>query len=128
MLPAEHRLRRSAEITDVIRHGRRAAGPPGHPVVVVHVQTQLENSDPALVAFAVPRTVGSAVTRNSVRRRLRHLMATRLDRLPPGTRVVVRALPAAAGARTDQLAEGLDRSLTRALGVARRCHTREVHL
>jgi ribonuclease P protein component len=114
VLSAEHRLRRSAEITEVIRRGRRAAGPPGHPVVVVHVQTQSEDATPARVAFAVPRSVGPAVTRNRVRRRLRHLMAIRVDALPAGTRVVVRALPAAAGAGTGQLGEGLDRALRRA--------------
>ena len=47
---------------------------------------------PARVGFVVPRAVGPAVIRNQVRRRLRHLVRDRLDRLPDGTRLVVRAL------------------------------------
>jgi ribonuclease P protein component len=62
----------------------------------------------------VSRGVGGAVVRNRVRRRLRHLMRERLDRLPPGARVVIRANPAAADRSSAQLAADLDRALTRA--------------
>ena len=69
----------------------------------------------ARVGFVVPRAVGPAVTRNLVRRRLRHLVRDRLHRLPDGTRLVVRVLPAASGATSAQLARALDRALARAL-------------
>ena len=65
------------------------------------------------MGFVVPRAVGPAVTRNRVRRRLRHLVRDRLDRLPDGTRLVVRVLPAAAAATSDQLGRALDRALDR---------------
>jgi ribonuclease P protein component len=42
--------------------------------------------------------VGNAVTRNRVRRRLRHLLAASLPAAPLPLDVVVRALPAAASA------------------------------
>ena len=49
------------------------------------------------MGFVVPRAVGPAVTRNRVRRRLRHLRAgTGWTGCPTGTRLVVRVLPAAA--------------------------------
>jgi ribonuclease P protein component len=62
----------------------------------------------------VSRSVGNAVVRNRVRRRLRHLVAMRLSALPSGARVVVRALPAAANASSAILAADLDAGLARA--------------
>ena len=46
----------------------------------------------------VGKTVGNAVTRNRVRRRLRHLAAAELARTSAPVSVVVRALPRAATA------------------------------
>ncbi len=63
----------------------------------------------------VPRAVGPAVTRNRVRRRLRHLLRDRLDRLPAGTRLVIRVLPPAAGATSATLGRAVDRALDRVL-------------
>lgn len=51
-----------------------------------------------LVGFVVSKAVGSAVCRNRVRRRLRHLSRPHLTGLNAGTLVVVRALPPAASA------------------------------
>src|SRR5207342_760090 len=67
------------------------------------------------VGFVVPRTVGPAVTRNRVRRRLRHLLRDRLDRLPAGTRLVIRVLPPAASATSATLGRAVDRALDRVL-------------
>jgi ribonuclease P protein component len=57
--------------------------------------------------------VGGAVIRNRVRRRLRHLVRERLATLPTDSLVVVRALPAAAGASYRDLGDELDRCLQR---------------
>jgi ribonuclease P protein component len=65
------------------------------------------------VGFVVSRAVGPAVTRNLVKRRLRHLSRERLVCLPPGSMLVVRALPAAADAGYEQLGDELDRCLTK---------------
>ncbi len=65
------------------------------------------------VGFVVSRAVGPAVTRNQVKRRLRHLVRGRLADLPPDSMLVVRALPAAATASSVELAAELDRSLSR---------------
>lgn len=63
------------------------------------------------MGFVVSRAVGPAVTRNLVKRRLRHLCRDRLAVLPPGSMLVVRALPAAASASYEELAVELDRCL-----------------
>jgi ribonuclease P protein component len=68
----------------------------------------------------VSRAVGAAVVRNRVRRRLRHLVADQLDRIPPGSRVVVRALPGSAVATYEQLEDALRSALDRSLGSAGR--------
>jgi ribonuclease P protein component len=65
------------------------------------------------VGFVVSGAVGPAVVRNQVRRRLRHLAVDHLRRLPDGALLVVRALPAAAGATSAQLAADLTRVLDR---------------
>jgi len=64
----------------------------------------------------VSRSVGNAVTRNLVKRRLRHLTHERLERLPDDAVLVVRALPASAEATYADLGEALDRAFDR-LGV-----------
>jgi ribonuclease P protein component len=70
---------------------------------------------PALVGLVVSRAVGSAVTRTRVKRRLRHLTAQRLERLRPGSLLVVRANPSSAQASSAALAADLDGALDRVL-------------
>jgi ribonuclease P protein component len=77
--------------------------------LLVHlVRTGSDEDSSPRVGFIVSRAVGGAVVRNRVLRRLRHLMATRLDVLPPGSRLVVRALPPAADASSAELGQALD--------------------
>lgn len=71
--------------------------------------------NPARVGLVVGKTVGPAVVRNQVKRRLRALMRARLDRLPAGSVLVVRALPPAASAGSAALAADLDAGLARLL-------------
>ena len=120
MLAAGNRLRRRDDFATTVRRGRRA----GRPLRVVHmlVSSSGLRPEPAgggishpRVGFVVGRAVGSAVTRNTVRRRLRHLARKRLAALPPDAEVVVRALPAAAGATSAELAGDLDAALDRLL-------------
>ncbi len=75
--------------------------------------------------FVVSKAVGGAVVRNLVKRRLRHLVRDRLDRLPAGSLVVVRALPGAGEADHAQLARDLDTALQRLLGGAPRSNPPE---
>lgn len=109
MLPAPSRLSRREDFTLAVRRGRRLGG---RGLVVHHYQG--DSGDRPLVGFIVGRTVGNAVIRNRVRRRLRHVMAARLSALPAGSRVVVRATPDAADRSFDQLAGTIDELLGRA--------------
>ena len=110
MLPPGNRLRLTREHRGTVRHGVRSGGR----YLVVHV---LDTGDdrPARAGFVVGRAVGSAVTRNAVRRRLRHLVWERLGRLPYGSLVVVRAQAEAANIPSALLGRDLDAVLDRAL-------------
>jgi ribonuclease P protein component len=70
----------------------------------------------ARAGFVVSKAVGNAVVRNTVKRRLRHLVRARITQLPAGSVLVVRALPEAAG----QPYEILERDLDAALEAVRR--------
>jgi ribonuclease P protein component len=76
---------------------------------------RLDRPDPARIGFVVGRSVGNAVVRHRIQRRLRHLCRDRLPVFPVGSEVVVRALPRAAGASYAELATELDRCLQRSL-------------
>jgi len=102
MLDRAHRLRRRSDFTAATRAGRRAA----RRTLVVHLQ-QTGRPDPPRAGFVVSRAVGGAVVRNTVRRRLRHLVRSHLAELPPGTALVVRALPPAAGVPSARLGADL---------------------
>ncbi|NHN56201.1 ribonuclease P protein component [Calidifontibacter sp. DB0510] len=121
MLPVAHRLRDSADFRAVLRDRgtRRAAGP----LLVVYVRQARPDADtpvtPVRVGFVVSKAVGNAVVRHRTQRRLRHLVAARLDRLPAGARVVIRANPAAAEATSADLAAALDRAFDRTLAGGR---------
>jgi ribonuclease P protein component len=111
VLAADQRLRRAAEFSAAVRAGGRGS----RGGLVVHLLRGGEASAPR-VGFVVPRAVGPAVTRNKVRRRLRHLVRERMHTLAPGTDLVVRVLPAAAGETYQRLGDDLDA----AIGLARR--------
>jgi ribonuclease P protein component len=70
-------------------------------------------TDEPKIGFVVAKSVGPAVTRNRVKRRLRHLMRERVTSLPGGSMLVVRALPGSARATSADLAVELDRCLRR---------------
>jgi ribonuclease P protein component len=115
VLSTDHRLRAAADFRQAVRRGRRAGGP----LLVVHLADNVDkdanqHSDhSAKIGFIVAKAVGPAVIRNRVKRRLRHLMRARVGALLPGSRLVVRARPAAATASSVELAADLDRCLDR---------------
>lgn len=75
----------------------------GRSTLVVHARTK--QSPPSRAGFVVSKAVGDAVTRNRVKRRLRHLVADALPSTPVPLDVVVRALPpAASGPLADDFA------------------------
>lgn len=119
MLPAAARLRRSRDFRATLRQGRRA-GSPGR-LVVLHLRAAVVGAgdagdrEPARAGIVVPRSVGGAVVRTTVKRRLRHVLRARLANLAPGSALVVRALPPAAGATSAELDADLGAALNRVL-------------
>ncbi|HSF26593.1 MAG TPA: ribonuclease P protein component [Actinomycetes bacterium] len=119
MLPAGHRLRRGADISTVVRRGRRATSS-GARLLVVHARAADAADRLPRAGFVVGRSVGGSVVRHRVIRRLRHLVRPHLATLPSGTDLVVRALPGAATASYDELDRALEGALRRATAPGRR--------
>jgi ribonuclease P protein component len=116
VLSAAQRLRRRGDFAATVRTGHRAS----RGALVVHITFPEPGTVTSRAGFVVPRAVGGAVQRNKVKRRLRHLVRDRIGALPPGTDLVVRALPAAADRSYPGLATDLDGALAAALRKAAR--------
>jgi ribonuclease P protein component len=87
LLARANRVTRPDDFRAAVRRGRRV--PTGH--TVLHV---LHRGDgPARFGFIVTKAVGGAVTRNTVKRRLRAVGHSVLPSVAGGTDVVIRALP-----------------------------------
>jgi len=118
MLPAAARLRHRESFIDVLRRGRRVTRGP----LVFHLGTsprlptdrsgQASRPGPrsARIGFVISAKVGGAVRRNRLRRRLRHLLRSRVGDLP-AVDVVIRALPGAAELSVAELDRLLDEGL-----------------
>jgi len=104
-------MRRSTDFASVVRSGSRAR----RGQLVVHYLPELR-SGPAIVGLVVGKTIGPSVARHQVSRRLRGLLADRLDVFQPGSGTVVRAMPGTADAPSALLGRDLDAALVRLLG------------
>jgi ribonuclease P protein component len=112
MLSRPNRLTASRLFTPTVRRGSRA----GTRAMVLHLEPcpeGREREEEPLVGFVVSKAVGPAVVRNTVKRRLRHLLRERLTSLPGPAVLVVRALPPAATMSSGELGSDLDRALAR---------------
>jgi ribonuclease P protein component len=78
-----------------------------------------EHGNPRL-GLSVSRKVGTAVTRNAVRRRLREVVRACTSDIPGNLDLVVSARPAAAGATFGELQAEFGRALSRFASVAER--------
>jgi ribonuclease P protein component len=78
--------------------------------------TPPDPSAPPRIAFSIARSVGSAVQRNRLRRRLRALVREPDLPLVPGASYLVQANPAAAALDTVDLRSNLRSALARAAG------------
>jgi ribonuclease P protein component len=124
VLPARHRLRSSTDFAAVFRGARGAGGSrSGSRFIVVHVNsTDARAGQPPRVGLVVSKAVGNAVVRNRTKRVLRALMSSRINQLPQGVDVVIRAKTDLPGTPTAILAQDLDRLLATLL---RRAASRE---
>ena len=90
-----NRLSRSRDFDAVYRHGRSTST---RFLTLYWFQRDESLGDPRL-GFAVPKSVGTAVVRNRIKRQLREIVRDRLDGLPQSNDyvlVVRRGLPEAA--------------------------------
>ncbi|MDZ8173141.1 ribonuclease P protein component [Microbacterium xanthum] len=108
MLARQNRLTRGAEYKAVVRRGNRCAG--ANSITYV---TQSGDDRAARFGFIVSKQVGSAVVRNTVRRRLKAVCAAALTDVRPGADVVIRALPGSATADFAQLRDEVTRCLAK---------------
>lgn len=110
-MPArQHRITRGDDYRRIVRHGNRVGGAFCITHAVLHVT---EGSESARFGFIVAKSVGNAVTRNRVRRRLKSIAERQLAAGFTGADVVFRALPASANATFLQLEEEVVRALGR---------------
>ncbi|MFL0181549.1 MULTISPECIES: ribonuclease P protein component [unclassified Mycobacterium] len=132
MLPAQYRMRRSADFGATVKHGRRAVQPDVilYDRVLYDRRTDVSEESAGdsvtaptpRVGLIIAKSVGSAVDRHRVARRLRHVAREVLADLEPQEQLVIRALPGSKGATSaalgTQLRAGL-RSIRRAAGAVR---------
>ncbi|MGA5462517.1 ribonuclease P protein component [Mycobacterium sp. NPDC050041] len=118
MLPARYRMTRSTEFSTTVSQGVRSA----HPDLVLHGAFDAADDTGPRIGLVVSKSVGNAVMRHRVSRRLRHASRTLLDDLDSRERLVIRALPNAGRAISPdlerQLRDGLAR-VRRRRGTAR---------
>jgi ribonuclease P protein component len=107
-----NRLSRSRDFDAVYRHGRSVSSR----FLVLYWFTQEEPDSPRF-GFSVPRSVGSAVERNRIKRQLREVWTSRLDRVAAGhdyVLIVRPGLPEAVAANGfDWLGDRVDELLGR---------------
>jgi len=108
-------MRRGEDFSLAVRRGRRA----GSTHLALHLIERPECAEQVRVGLVVSKAVGNAVVRTRVKRRLRAVAASRLDRFPGGSLAVLRATPASAAATSQQLSADLDRTLRRVLPARR---------
>jgi ribonuclease P protein component len=97
-------MTRSIDFGATVKHGIRAV----QPDLMIYVRRDDgESAQAPKVGLIIVRSVGSAVQRHRVARRLRHIARTLVEGLDRSERVVIRALPSS----RDVSSAGLDQQL-----------------
>ena len=105
-LPAA-RLRRTADYRRTYKEGSKFVGP-----LFAAFYRPSELGEPARVGYTTPRSMGKAVVRNRIKRRMREAVRLRLAGLPPGWDVVLNPRRAVLEAGFDRLTGEIDRLFT----------------
>ena len=110
MLPARYRMTRSTEFGATVNQGVRSV----QPDLVVHARRSDDDAAGGpKIGLVVAKSVGSAVERHRVARRLRHVARNVIADLEPADRVVIRALPSSRNAISARLEQQLRTALRR---------------
>ena len=109
MLKRANRVVTGDDFRTTVRRGRRV----GTPHALIYMSST-EANRPTRLGFIVSKTVGNAVTRNLVTRRLRSIGHEVVLARPTGTDLVIRALPGSQGVSwttlQSEILMGLERS------------------
>ncbi|MEJ1230842.1 MAG: ribonuclease P protein component [Galbitalea sp.] len=109
MLAKANRVVSAGDFRAAVRKGRRIGTP--HALLYLSKRPATE---PTRVGVIVSKSVGNAVTRNLVTRRLRSIGRDVLHARPTGTDLVIRALPGSQGVSwttlQSEILSGLERS------------------
>ncbi|OBA81842.1 ribonuclease P protein component [Mycobacterium sp. 1164966.3] len=116
MLPANNRMRRSTEFDETVKYGMRTV----QSDLIVHVRRGSDqgSGNGPRVGLIIAKSVGSAVQRHQVARRLRHIARTMLGDLDRSDLVVIRALPSSRHVSSAWLEQQLRAGLRRAFELA----------
>jgi ribonuclease P protein component len=107
MLPSEVRLRKSLEISQTLKAGKR------YPAKFLVFHIAPGKTSQTRFAFAVGKNVGNSVVRHKVVRRLRHLVMANYVKFPTSSDVVVRALPGIETTSPQELQNNFDQALAK---------------
>ena len=109
MLKRANRVVRGDDFRTTVRKGRRV----GTPHALLYI-ARTDSGDPTRIGLIVAKTVGNAVTRNLVTRRLRSIGHDVVLAQPTGTDLIIRALPGSPGVTwttlQSEILAGLERS------------------
>ena len=96
-------MTRSIDFGSTVKYGIRTV----HSDLVIYARRESCGSEAPKVGLIIAKSVGSAVQRHQVARRLRHIARTLVEGLDRSQRVVIRALPSS----RDVSSAGLERQL-----------------
>lgn len=111
MLARVNRIVSAEDYRNVVRRGRRVVGP--NTVTYLY---QHDDSSAVRLGFITARSVGTAVVRNRVRRRLKAICAGQLPSVEEGTDIVIRALPGSSTASWVTLQSEVVRGINKGSG------------
>ncbi|WP_180342376.1 ribonuclease P protein component [Actinomyces wuliandei] len=111
MLSARHRLIRGEDFSSVVRSGVRSGS---RNMLLYFCSGADGDNSPVRVGITVSKKqIPLATHRNRVKRRLRSLLSGRLNRIRPGSKLVVRVLSDADGVTSTDLGRDFDSLLQR---------------
>lgn len=89
MLAAQHRMRNSVDFQEVRRNGKKVVAPS----VIMHIHVGMYSDLVSRVGLTVGKDCGNSVQRHRISRRIRAAFGPIVGKLPPGTGLVIKALP-----------------------------------